>query len=294
MRLVGVNLVDFAYRKSFNWQNFERFFAEFRSFLNCTWIWVRILVYPIRYGHRKIIQKHEKTSASNQINYNNNIHKCKFTHRFISFWRDKIGENNSNFNSIRFRFVILYTAHIIQQVNRKFIEIEQNPFPSENQVEVHKQILACIFHIVVYINANERKSTNKKLFGFFLYFTAVYVIYIYIQRSNDSLPHSGCPWYLNNLREKSQGYIRMYKYIYTMYEMLYTYEYPFYSLDSGSENRTNISNSTWVGDIGNFFYYTHTGCHGTCWMFLRVISTDVSRRYTMPWRKKKRKSLIRK
>lgn len=33
-------------------------------------------------------------------------------------------------------------------------------------------------------------------------------------------------------------------------------------------------------------YYTHTGCHGTCWMCLRVISTDVSRRYHAMTQKK--------
>lgn len=40
-------------------------------------------------------------------------------------------------------------------------------------------------------------------------------------------------------------------------------------------------------DLFSLYIHTYTtGCHGTCWMCLRVISTDVSRRYSMPWRKK--------
>lgn len=111
----------------------------------------------------------------------------------------------------------------------------------------------------------------------------VRLFYHYIQY----ITLSGCPWYLNNIREKSQGYL----FVHTTYQL----NIPTYLRRTGffffsgfwkrkQDKHTIHLTSRWKWKI---FYYTHTGCHGTCWMCLRVISTDVSRRYTMPWRKKK-------
>lgn len=117
----------------------------------------------------------------------------------------------------------------------------------------------------------------------------VRLFYHYIQY----ITLSGCPWYLNNIREKSQGYL----FVHTTYQLnipTYLRRTGFFFFFSGfwkrkQDKHTRHLTSRWKWKI---FYYTHTGCHGTCWMCLRVISTDVSRRYTMPWRKKKMKSFI--